>query len=82
MLDLIINVVQFRSHRPSDANRHAGRDHRITASADRVPTKPKTETARSETGRSILVGLAVPAVVGLAFRAHHGLARDEKRALG
>jgi hypothetical protein len=65
---------EFPSCRASRPGCYAGRDHRIAPSIDGVATKPKTKTTCPQSRRSMLVGLVVSRVVGLAFRADHGQA--------
>ena len=52
----------------------AGRDHRIAPSIDRVPTNSKAKADQAQCHRPLRMGLAIPIVAGLAFRADHGQA--------
>ena len=62
-----ITVARFPSHRLLEPSCNAGRDHRIASSIDGAATKPKTKAARSQSLRSLSVGMAVTPVVGVAF---------------
>ena len=71
-----INVARFPSERLSEPSCNAGRDHRIAPSIDRAATKPKTKAARSQSLRSLSVGMAVTVVVRVACLLNHRQTRN------
>ena len=71
MLDLILMFVNSLLVGFQGQSCTPGRDHRIASSIDRAATNAETKAARPQSGRSMLVGVVLTIMVGLAFFSHH-----------
>src|SRR5262249_3300951 len=65
------NDAEFPSYRASRPSCNAGRDHRVATSTDRAPTKSKVSATDAHSDGPLPLGLAVTALVGLAFGPNH-----------